>query len=204
MKKRMLALSLIIAVCMGFSACSEDKQQLSAEKTMLKLNVGKSHTIELDQGDVDGIEWSSDDVAVAAVSADGTVTGKSDGITVVTGKTEDSYIHFGVIVEGNESYKDDDGNVVKIYDGKSDITAITVGVKAGGKNDVTIAKGSTYTLQAYTTPENSKDKIDWKSENPSVVHVDENGVIKAVGKGKTIVKATAPNGVYGEMIIRVN
>ncbi len=203
MKKILLVLSVVVAMCVAFCACGKKDGKLSAKEDVIKLDAGKTYNIELENGDPEQIEWKSDDESVATVSESGIVTGKNDGVTVVSGKIENGYIHIGVIVDGKEEYVDKDGNVVKIYNEQSNITSITVGVKGGGKGDVTIKKGDTYNLVAYTEPESS-DKIDWKSENTSVVTVSKDGVISAVGKGMTTVIAYAPNGVKGEMIIRVN
>lgn len=203
MKKRLIALCVLAIICVALCACGKKDNKLSAMESVIKLDAGKTYTIELKNGDAEALEWSSDDESIATVSENGVVTGKHDGVTVISGKTENGFLHIGVIVEGKEEYVDKNGNVVKIYNEQSNITAITVGVKGGGKNDVTIKKGDTYTLVAYTEPESS-DKIDWKSENTAVVSVNKDGVISAVGKGMTKVIAYAPNGVKGEMILRVN
>lgn len=203
MKKRLLALCVLVIVCVTLCACGKKENKLSAKESVIKLDTGKNYTIELENGDAANLEWESDDETIATVSENGTVTGKHDGVTVISGKTKAGYVHVGVIVEGKEEYVDKNGNVVKIYNEPSDITAITVGVKGGSKSDVTVKKGDTYTLVAYTEPESS-DKIDWKSENKSVVSVNKDGVISAVGKGQAKVIAYAPNGVKGEMIVRVN
>ena len=202
MKKRLLALIVVIAVCTGLCACGKNADKLSTKEDTVRLDVGKSHTIELEQGSVEDIKWSSDNATVATVSEDGTVTGKRSGVTVITGRTETGFVHVGVIVEGKEEYVDKNGNVVKVYNEPSNIVSITVGVKAGGKEDITVRKGDTCTLVAYTDPEGSKDKIDWKSDNTSIVTVSKDGVMNVVGTGKAKVIAYAPNGVKGEMVVR--
>lgn len=199
MKKRLLALSIIVVICMALCACGKNGNKLVAEESVITLDAGQTHTVELKKGNAEDIEWSSADEAVAAVSEDGTVTGKKAGITVVTGRVKDSFVQVGVVVK-DKKYVSKDGTVYE----ESDIVSIEVGVKHGGKNDVTIKKGDKYTLVAYTDPEDSKDKITWKSDNTSAVTVNANGEISAVGKGMANIEATAPNGVKGVMIIRVN
>lgn len=203
MKKRLFSLILLAIMCVTLCACGKKGDKLSVKETVIKLDVGKSHTIELENGNKDDVVWNSDDESVATVSEDGTVVGRQGGVTVIRGKTESSSVHIGVVVKDEKKeYVDNAGNVVRAYE-ESDIVSITVGVKGGGKNDVTIRKGDTYTLVAYTDPENSKDEISWKSDNTSVVTVTDKGVISAVGKGTAEVKAIAPNLVEGTMIIRV-
>ena len=73
------------------------------------------------------------------------------------------------------------------------------------RNELEIEKGSTDTLLATVNPENTTEdtSLTWASSNTSVVKVDENGRIKAVGIGKAIVSATAVNGVKGECTVTV-
>ena len=197
----------MLTVTMAFCACGEKKGVSLKEKTdVLSMKVDEKYTIKLDYEGKEPVQWTSNDEAVAVVSPDGTVSAVGNGITTVTALAEDSYVHVGVIVGGNGDYTDEFGNVVEVFDGHSDITEIVVGVKNGSKSDVTInaAKdGDTFTLRAYTQPSDSADKIVWRSADTSVARVDENGVMKITGKGMTTITAYAPNGVKGEMIVRV-
>jgi Bacterial surface proteins containing Ig-like domains len=53
----------------------------------------------------------------------------------------------------------------------------------------------TNTIIATVTPENATNKsVLWTSSNPSVVTVDQNGNIKAVGEGTAIITATTQDG----------
>ena len=57
-----------------------------------------------------------------------------------------------------------------------------------GKHSLQMELGDTDTLSAYVIPANAvKDSLNWISSNPSVATVD-NGVIKAVGAGTTIIR----------------
>ncbi len=203
MKRKLIALGLVLVMCISLCACGSKSARLEAAEDCIKLGVGKKYTIELKQGEVDGIIWESDDEAIATVSPDGTVTAVSGGSTVITGRTEEKYVHVGVIVEGGGTYVDENGNVREVYR-ESDITEIVVGVKGGSKNDVTIKRNDEFQLVAYTTPSDSEDEIVWESDKPSVVTVDENGKITARGRGTANITATAPNHVKGILIVRVN
>lgn len=207
MKKRMILFSLVLTLAVTLCACGEKKGISLKEKTdVLSMKVDEKYTIKLDYDGKDPVQWTSNDEAIAVVSPDGTVSAVGNGITTVTAKAEESFVHVGVIVGGNGDYTDEFGNVVEVFDQHSDITEIVVGVKGGSKSDVTInaAKdGDTFTLRAYTVPSDSTDKIAWRTSDSKVVRVDEKGVMKIVGKGMTTISAYAPNGVKGEMIVRV-
>ena len=64
-------------------------------------------------------------------------------------------------------------------------------------------KGEKHTLVATTTPSGIKDKLVWKTADKKVATVSEKGELEAVGAGKTAIRVYAPNGVYGELIVRV-
>ena len=89
------------------------------------------------------------------------------------------------------------------FDEESDITAISVAVKGGGSGDISIKTGDKFTLTANVTPSDSTDKIVWKTDDEKIVKVSEEGKIEARRAGKTVVRAYAPNGVCGELIVRV-
>lgn len=162
----------------------------------------ESCTIKVEQTKEETLEWVSDNEAVAIVSPEGTVTAVSGGIATITARGAESYVHVGVIVEGDGNYVDKNGNVIQVFDGESDITEIVVGVKGGGKEDVSVKVGETHQLRAYTDPSDSADPIVWKTDDSSIARVDENGKLQAINKGKTVITAYAPNGVKGEMIVR--
>ena len=162
----------------------------------------ESYTIKVKQTKEEDLTWSSNDESVVVVSPEGTVSAVGNGITTVTARGEKAYVHVGVIVDGNGDYTDKDGNLVRVRNEKSDITEIVVGVRAGGKNDVTLASGKSYQLIAYITPSDSKDAIEWECDKKDVVRVDKDGNLQVIGKGKAVVSAYAPNGVKGELIVR--
>ena len=166
------------------------------------MKIDDRYTVKVANSEKKDLRWSSGNESVAVVSPDGTVSAVGNGITTVTARYEEQYVHVGVIVGGNNEYTDSDGNVVLVFDGESDITEITVGVSGGGKGDITVKTGDKFQLRAYTVPSNSKDKIIWQTDNSSVVKVNEKGVMQAVGKGKATVSAYAPNGVKGTLIVR--
>lgn len=208
MKKRIIAATLIATLAATFCSCGGDKKQISLKEKndVISLKTDEKYTVKVNYDGVDPIEWKSGNEAIAVVSPDGTISAVGSGITTVTASTQSGFVHLGVIVEGDGSYTDEFGNHIEVFDGQSDIQSIKVRVKNGTWSDATInsAKdGDTFKLDILTDPSDSQDTIAWRTADSSVVRVDENGVMKVVGKGKTTVSAIAPNGVKGELIVRV-
>ena len=203
MKKRILILAFTTVLAMMLSSCGEKKNTLSVVgETTLEMGKGDKEVIELKQSGNGEIEWISQDTTVATVDSEGTVTAVGDGVTTITAKTHDSYVHVGVIVDDFDEYIDEKGNRVPIFNGESDITDIVVGSRYMN-NEITVKKGEKHQLYAKTTPSDSTDPIVWQVENSAVVRISEDGNMEAVGAGMTNVTATAPNGIKGTIKITV-
>ena len=203
MKRRNIMSCALILMSILLCACSKGDSAISVKEKNLRMNIDEKYTVKVLKKDDDIVNWTSNDESVAVVSPDGTVSAVGNGITTVTARTEKSFVHVGVIVGGDNDYVDKNGNVVQVFDGESDITEISVGVRGGGKDDISVKQGDTHALSAYTTPSDSKDKIVWTTDDSTVARVDEKGNLQAVGKGKTTITAYAPNGVNGKIIVRV-
>ena len=124
----------------------------------------------------DIISWSCDKQAIASVDSDGVVKAKAAGEATVTAQYGDSSTN------------------------KDTVKIIVKGAGSLGfdKAESKVKKGGTDTIKATATYNGSTVKnadIKWESENPNVATVD-NGKIRGISEGKTIVKAswTAENG----------
>ena len=201
MKKRIISLCLLLVVAAMLCSCGKENT-LTVKEDVVRMKIDESYTIKVEQEKDETLTWSSADSTIAIVSPEGTVSAVGNGITTVTARGEDAYIHVGIVVGGNNDYVDENGNVVQVFDGVSDITEITVGVKGGGKNDVTVKVGDTLQLRAYTVPSDSKDTIVWQSDDSSIARIDEKGKVQIISKGVATVTAYAPNGVNGKLILR--
>ena len=201
MKKRIISLCLLLVVAAMLCSCGKENT-LTVKEDVVRMKIDESYTIKVEQEKDETLTWSSADSTIAIVSPEGTVSAVGNGITTVTARGEDAYIHVGIVVGGNNDYVDENGNVVQVFDGVSDITEIAVGVKGGGKNDVTVKVGDTLELRAYTVPSDSKDTIVWQSDDSSIARIDEKGKVQIISKGVTTITAYAPNGVNGKLILR--
>lgn len=73
----------------------------------------------------------------------------------------------------------------------------TVKGLALNRQTVTIKENETFKLIASTEPEEAPDEtVEWKSGDANIASVDENGTVKGVSAGRTIISAVAVNSKY--------
>lgn len=60
-------------------------------------------------------------------------------------------------------------------------------------HELNLYKGKTYTFSVDVEPMNFTDTIAWKTNDPSIVSVDDNGTIKGVAAGTTVIRVYAGN-----------
>lgn len=120
-------------------------------------------------------EWESSNSAVASVSS-GRVTAKSVGNAVITATTN----AYGELLSASVD--------VTV---KEDLTLIL------DEESITLYKPGTFTPDSHSasftvySPDGAHDgQVEWSSDDEAVATVDQNGLIKAVGKGSTLIKAT--------------
>ena len=119
------------------------------------------------------VEFKSSNSKIAVVDSNGVVRGISKGSVTITAITKRNQLKATVVVNVNEIAS----------------TGISL-----SNTDVTIDLNNTYTLVADVKPSNATNKnVTYKSENPNIAKVDQNGIITAVGKGQTTITVT-PNG----------
>ena len=114
------------------------------------------------------VTWSSDNEAVATVAQDGTVTAVGAGTC----------------------------NITAANGGKSANCEVTVKIPVESvsldKKEITMYVDSTVTLVATVLPENATDKtVTWLSGDTSVATVTQDGVVKAVGAGMCLIRASS-------------
>lgn len=127
------------------------------------------------------LTYTSSDTAVATVAADGTVTAVGRGEATITAASAN---------------------------GKQAATKVTVGVAATelrlNKEKMNLAVGGSATLKATLDPDDADpETISWSSSDSSVTTVDENGKIKAVGKGTATITAATASGLKAECAVTV-
>ncbi len=74
------------------------------------------------------------------------------------------------------------------------------------QSTLTIVKGETAKLNAVISPDNATDRtVTWQSSNVAVATVDQNGNVKGIGGGQTVVTAASADGkCFASCIINVS
>lgn len=113
---------------------------------------------------------------------------------------------------------DDSGSVNGIAPGEADITLITAnGLEAVVKVTVlqpvekvecepamTLNVGETESMHANVMPESASDTtLRYHSDDDEVASVDASGLVTAIASGKTVITATAHNGITAQTAIKV-
>ncbi len=187
--------------------------KVSIKDETLRLSLGEEYTISVDSPEDGELTFSSLDPNIVSVDENGTVKALGNGITVITVKSGSDFDNVAVVAgNGVAQYVDENGNVVSslspslaedaVISGESDITALSISVVGGGSKDVTISTDRTYELKIDKTPSDSSDKIALKIADGSIASINGTTLV-GLSKGKTVLTATAPNGVSAEMVVRV-
>lgn len=142
------------------------------ETTLSAGNYQLSYTITPEGEGVDtSVIWSSSNEDILTVDQNGFVTFVSPGNATVICQTND------IGTDGNNLLATCDFFI------SEPVTSVTLDF-----TDVTLKLGDTFRLTAEILPVNATDKtVTWISSNTSVVTVDENGLLTAVGTGSAAV-----------------
>ena len=140
-------------------------EMLIGEKVQLRATVLPSDATDKT------VTWASSKQSVATVSDDGLVTAVAEGTATITASAG----------------------------GKSATCTVTVSKENVPVTSVTLDRGSavmeeaqSMTLVATISPADATDKnVKWRSSSPTVASVDENGTVRALTEGETVVTASA-------------
>ncbi|MBR0470309.1 MAG: Ig-like domain-containing protein [Clostridia bacterium] len=125
-----------------------------------------------------GITWVSSNPNVATVT-NGIVKAVSEGTAKITATSRDTT---------NGTFSDTCN--VTVY--SNPITDITL-----SEEELDVGMGYEKTLKATVLPDDASDKtVTWTSADESIATVDADGVVKGVNYGKTVITATASDGVH--------
>ena len=147
---------------------------VSLDKTELTLNRGSSTQLILTilpEDFTDTVSWKSGNTSVATVSDDGVVKGIAVGSTMIK------------VVVGDISAS----CTVNV---RQPVTSISL-----NKTSLTLEALESFQLTANVRPTDAINReVTWSTSDPSVVFVDENGLITAYKKGTASITATAKDG----------
>lgn len=124
------------------------------------------------------VSWTSSNPLVATVDEAGLVTAIAEGEATITVTTED----------GNHTAS----CTVIVEKPIVEVESVSL-----NKANITLIEGATEALIATVLPEDATNKnIGWSSSNPSIVTVDETGLVTAVKEGETVITVTIEDGGY--------
>lgn len=152
-------------------------ESVSLDQISQPLNVGETYQLSVNIIPSDAtnknVTWESSDPTVATISSSGLVKALKSGSTTITVTTEDGGF-----------------TATSRIDVMQYVSNITL-----DSNSVTIYENESWKLNASVGPENADNKIVvWKSSNPTVAAVDQNGLVSALSVGTTTITATAQDG----------
>ncbi len=129
-------------------------------------------TVAPDEADY-GLTYESSDPTIAEVDENGKITAKKEGEVTVTVKSEDGRVE----------------KTIKVTVTKPDVLPESITVN---KNEFDLEEGDSDKITVTVNPDDTTDKtVDFTSSDESVVKVDEEGNITAVGEGTATITVTS-------------
>ncbi len=147
-------------------------------------DVGQGGTLRLTAGMPDGqagvLQFSSSDGGIAAVDADGVVTGVGLGTATITARTAGGI---------------EDRCAVRVLPAPKSLSL--------NAKKITLGAGEQVQLAATLQPEGTACTLSYKSSKPKIAEVSDDGVITAKKKGGATVTVKAHNGVSARVKVTV-
>ena len=163
----------------GLGAQAESEYQIRLNENSIELAKGKTFQVVASlEGSKAKYSWTSEDISVATVNTNGTITAKGNGTTniVCTALLADREVSATILVK-----------VFTPVQGLKLPQSISVDV--GNKTDA---------LPVTFTPEDASNKqLEWETDNPAIATVNEKGVISGIAVGTCKVTATSTDFVAG-------
>ena len=187
MKKNKLKFLIALLVLSGvfFSSCDEDDltivplNEIILSESTLQLSIDEVKPIIVTPSPnttTEKVTWSSSNEQVAAIQFNDNglvagVKGLSLGEAILTAKNAN-------------------GNITKTV-----IINVIIKIESIALEEVVSANPSQTSYNVIFSPENATIKtVTWSSSDPSVISVDENGVVTAVSPGVAVITATTDQG----------
>lgn len=176
---------------------------LSVNTKEIEVEVGKTAKIEAkvlpENASNKNIKWTSWSSAVT-VDKDGNIKAVREGSTYVVARTEDGnysqYIWVKAVAPKTPVEPDEPVEPEVPEDNNAAVTGVEL-----EKSSTVLRLYETEKLGYKVLPANAKNKnVKWSTWNSRVAVVDENGVVKAVGRGETYIQIRTVDGYFGKYI----
>ena len=163
--------------------CGFSETPVKPESVEIKANSGKEAAIGgvlpltaavSPAGAETFLTWSSSDTSIATVDAKGYVTGIAKGTATITVRTSNGK-------KATVSIK-----VADLY--------LPTGIKLDQPSEITINGLNGFTIIATLEPANARSEITWKSSDPDIIEVDEEGFVQPLQEGTATITAKTRNG----------
>ena len=164
--------------------------------TDITLNKGETKEINYSLSGNYNINWFSSNSGVATVS-NGVVTAVGKGICNITGtvSAEGKIRTISVRVTVNEEEKPEEPE-------KPTVPQIEKLVISANKINIVVEK--TKKIEYRIEPTNGEIRsIKWDSEDPSIATIDENGNVKGIKEGSTVVSLNINDNLIGKITVKV-
>ena len=152
---------------------------VALDKTEVSVAKGEKATLTAtvtpDNAEVKTVTWSSSDEKVATV-VDGVVTAVAEGTATITVKTTDGGFTASC--------------TVTVTAPKAESVTILINEEAPENDEFSMMNGRSRRISATVSPADAAQNVTFAAADTSVVTI-ENGLITAVGEGKTAITATA-------------
>ena len=158
--------------------------QISGEKS---VKVGATISLKAEISPMDATDqsviWESDNTDIITIDGNGVVTGINPGRANVVAVSSDPEITDSIEIE---------------------VLPIEVMSLSLTEEVDPLEIGQTVVLSATVSPENATDQtVSWKSDNPEIASVDENGTVYAENAGTAVITASSVNGVSAAVEVQV-
>ena len=142
------------------------------ETVNLNANISPQNATNLE------VTWSSSDITIATVDANGTVLAQDSGVATISAITSDGAF--------------EDTSTITIEMPSVGVTGVTL-----DQSSASLEIGQSVVLTATVTPEDATNKtVQWTSSDETIATVNNNGQVFAVSEGTTTITVTTVEGAY--------
>ncbi len=173
---------IVFMLLIGMFPPSDPITNVEIQNAVVTVAIGDTATITVITDPIDydikKLAWESSDESIATIK-DGVIIGLSEGDVTIK-------------VLGSKNIMDS----IVVHIRYVDVSSVTL------QGPTSVIVGKTGSLTADYFPLNATEKkVVWESSNPSVISVDQNGVMSAMSKGSTTITATTKNGVSSSVVV---